>query len=49
MEVPCCTGIAQAAIQARNVTAPDVEVRVYTIGLQGAENYVETIEAGCPA
>ncbi|MFH2035268.1 MAG: 4Fe-4S binding protein [Candidatus Zixiibacteriota bacterium] len=37
MEVPCCTGIAQAVIQARNEIAPEIPVDVYTVGIQGGD------------
>jgi ferredoxin len=35
MEVPCCTGIAQVTIQARNEVDPDIPVEVITCGIQG--------------
>ncbi|UCC44401.1 MAG: 4Fe-4S binding protein [Candidatus Zixiibacteriota bacterium] len=35
MEVPCCDGIAQAAVQARNEVAPHIPVEVHTIGVRG--------------
>lgn len=35
MEVPCCTGIAQAAIQAQQTANPDLPVEVFTIGING--------------
>jgi Pyruvate/2-oxoacid:ferredoxin oxidoreductase delta subunit len=35
MEVPCCGGIAQASIQARNETSPQTPLVVHTIGIQG--------------
>ncbi len=35
MEVPCCNGIAQAAMQARNETAPQIPIEVHTIGIKG--------------
>jgi len=35
MEVPCCHGIAQAAVQARNEMAPEVPIEVHTIGIKG--------------
>jgi ferredoxin len=41
MVVPCCGGIAQAAIQARNEVIPDTEVKVHTLDLQGQEIHVE--------
>jgi Fe-S-cluster-containing hydrogenase component 2 len=45
MEVPCCAGIAQAALQARNEIAPGIPVEVHTIGIQGAIQ-CEEISAG---
>lgn len=35
MEVPCCNGIAQIAIKARNETAPEVDLEVQTVGIRG--------------
>jgi NAD-dependent dihydropyrimidine dehydrogenase PreA subunit len=35
MEVPCCNGIAQAALQARNEVASHIPAVVYTIGIRG--------------
>ena len=35
MEVPCCGGIAQAALDARNEVAPHVPLEVHTIGIRG--------------
>ncbi len=35
MEVPCCNGIAQVAVQARNEVAPHVPIEVHTIGVGG--------------
>jgi ferredoxin len=35
MEVPCCTGIAQAALHARQTANPELPVEVFTIGIQG--------------
>ena len=35
MEVPCCNGIAQVAVQARNEVAPDIPLHVETIGIDG--------------
>jgi len=35
MEVPCCGGIAQAVIQARDASAPELPVTVETIGISG--------------
>ena len=43
MEVPCCTGIAQVTIQARNEVAPDIPVEVITLGIQGG-SYSEKID-----
>jgi Pyruvate/2-oxoacid:ferredoxin oxidoreductase delta subunit len=45
MEVPCCGGIAQAVLQARNETAPGIPVEVHTIGIQGSIQ-CERISAG---
>lgn len=36
MEVPCCGGISQAVIEARDVAAPELTVEVHTIGTEGA-------------
>ena len=36
MEVPCCGGIAQAAIVARNEVAPPIPLTVHTVGIRGA-------------
>lgn len=36
MEVPCCNGIAMAAIEARNVSTPDIPVDIQTIGVKGS-------------
>jgi ferredoxin len=41
MEVPCCAGIAQAAVQAREETIPETELQVCTIGLKGHELHRE--------
>jgi hypothetical protein len=35
MEVPCCGGIAQIALQARKLICPDIPIEVHTIGVQG--------------
>ena len=35
MEVPCCNGIAQAAVQACNEVAPHIPIEVETIGVRG--------------
>ena len=48
MEVPCCSGIAQVAIQARNEVIPDTEIDVHTIGIRGGFQ-CETIPAGTAA
>lgn len=49
MEVPCCGGIAHAAVEARNEAAPEVTVRIHTIGLQGAEIHCDEIAGGIKA
>jgi len=35
MEVPCCSGIAHAVMEAREKAAPDCPLEVHTIGIQG--------------
>ncbi len=46
MTVPCCTGIAQAAIAARNQITPDIPLEVHTIGIEpGSEIEIEHIPA----
>ena len=35
MEVPCCNGIAQVALQSRNEVASHVPIEVHTIGIRG--------------
>ncbi len=45
MEVPCCTGIAQATVQARNEVAPEVPIEVITCGIQGG-SYSEKGDIG---
>lgn len=35
MEVPCCAGLAQAAIEARHLAAPDAPLEVHTLGIFG--------------
>ncbi len=37
MEVPCCGGIAHAAIEARNEAIPDRKLIVRTVGIKGNE------------
>lgn len=43
MEVPCCNGIAQAAIMARNEVIPDTDLTVTTIGIHGEELSSESL------
>lgn len=43
MEVPCCGGIAQAAVEARNWAAPHVPLEIHTIGIQGGVQQVQSI------
>lgn len=45
MEVPCCNGIAQATVLARNQVAPDVSLEVHTIGIGGG-THSEKVPAG---
>jgi hypothetical protein len=35
MEVPCCGGIAQAVVQARNAVAGSTPLEIHTIGIGG--------------
>jgi ferredoxin len=35
MEVPCCAGIANAALSSRNAAAPDAPTQVHVIGVEG--------------
>jgi ferredoxin len=37
MEVPCCNGIAQATLQARNEVTPSIPFETITIGIRGDE------------
>jgi Fe-S-cluster-containing hydrogenase component 2 len=46
MQVPCCAGIAHAAVQARNETARGTAIKVHTIGLQGEEIFCEKVPEG---
>jgi NAD-dependent dihydropyrimidine dehydrogenase PreA subunit len=36
MEVPCCAGIAAAAVEARNAVASETPIEVHVIGVQGS-------------
>ena len=44
MEVPCCGGIVDAAMQARDRSAPQVPLEVHTIGVRGSIHQ-ETVAA----
>jgi ferredoxin len=44
MEVPCCGGIAQATMMARNECAPDVPLEIHTIGINSSVK-VDTVPA----
>ena len=44
MQVPCCSGIAQAALRARDEGAPSTPLTVITIGLRGEEFHREVCE-----
>jgi ferredoxin len=35
MEVPCCSGIAQATLKARNETAAETPIEIITVGIRG--------------
>ncbi len=43
MEVPCCGGIAAAAIEARNEVAPNLPLSVHTIGIEGEVQNCENV------
>ena len=36
MQVPCCGGLAQAVVEARDVAAPGLPVEIHTVGVDGA-------------
>ena len=44
MEVPCCNGIAEGTIKARNETAPEIPLDIYTLGIRGG-SFCENIPA----
>jgi NAD-dependent dihydropyrimidine dehydrogenase PreA subunit len=44
MEVPCCGGIVQAALQARNLAAPEIPLEVHTIGIKGDIHVEQQVE-----
>ncbi len=48
MEVPCCTGLAQAAYQARNEVMPETVMEVHTIGIRGGIDAEKVPAAGTP-
>jgi hypothetical protein len=48
MEVPCCSGIAQAAMAARAEAAPDIPMEVHTVGIQGGPVEVKRFDAAAP-
>jgi Pyruvate/2-oxoacid:ferredoxin oxidoreductase delta subunit len=43
MQVPCCGGLSNVVIRARNEAAPDIDLSVVTIGIKGEELSVEAI------
>jgi ferredoxin len=45
MEVPCCTGLAQVTVQARDEVDPNIPVEVITCGIQGG-SHIENIKIG---
>ncbi len=49
MEVPCCGGIAQAVIEARDAAAPELPVAITTVGIRGQAHTVEAPAAAAPA
>lgn len=36
MEVPCCGGIAQAVVNARKETLPEIPIDIVTVGISGS-------------
>jgi Pyruvate/2-oxoacid:ferredoxin oxidoreductase delta subunit len=40
MEVPCCGGLAQMVLDARDQFASHLDVKIYTLGVQGGEKIV---------
>ena len=49
MEVPCCGGIAQAVLEARDAAAPELPVAITTVGIRGQAHTVEAPPAAAPA
>ncbi|TET37382.1 MAG: 4Fe-4S ferredoxin [Planctomycetota bacterium] len=49
MEVPCCNGIAQAVIQARDRTGINVPVEIHTVDIQGGIIQMDSIPAKAAA
>jgi hypothetical protein len=43
MVVPCCGGLSNVVIRARNETVPDTELSITTIGIKGEEVSVEVV------
>ncbi len=43
MQVPCCGGLSNVVIRARNETVPDTELSITTIGIKGEEVSVEVV------
>jgi Pyruvate/2-oxoacid:ferredoxin oxidoreductase delta subunit len=43
MQVPCCGGLPNVVIRARNETVPDTELSITTIGIKGEEVSVEVV------
>jgi Fe-S-cluster-containing hydrogenase component 2 len=43
MQVPCCGGLANVVIRARNETVPNTELSVVTVGIKGEELGVERV------
>jgi len=47
MEVPCCGGLARAALSARDAVAPDLPVEIHTIAIKGGKATVDiSVKAG---
>jgi ferredoxin len=49
MEVPCCGGIAQAVLEARDAAAPELPVAITTVGIRGQAHTVEAPAAAAPS
>lgn len=48
MEVPCCGGITQATVEARNLAGSELPIEVHTIGIRGGSR-IDTYNAPVPS